>query len=474
MHVLHDDYFQGSEMCTAERWQQWLDDKGSALAAFPLPEEAVTRERSVSRVDDLVRSRHGVLGAVKRGARATFEITDWDFSPALVKHWEALGASDPNLWRQVLEALLASTRPERLRECIWLSVVSEWGRRRSPVTVENACAAWIERFRQVPCLSDTEDAIEVPANLLRLTQESADYRDCESFVASYIDVPENQPLLDALGVRRAPSDVRGMMAALRASVNGEHPARDAERWYRALSRYVQGSDFDEQLGSAFAEERIIVGEDGRLYSSGEIFIYPDEDAPGLPCLPAAVRDLALWHQLSIPDRPTIKNLLSQLKSLPTGEKLSEASLKQARRALKRAGAAALRVDDPHWLSLADTWDSLSEFQWSLLPGDNRTTKTHLFPSMREQVADFTMLDSPPEQSPPRLLDSLEWGIEQTGSVTASQPPWLSALALMLLRTIDPEQKEHSAAAMLRGARYATFETLHLTPRIKGSPRGPKD
>jgi hypothetical protein len=93
--------------------------------------------------------------------------------------------------------------------------------------------------------------------------------------------------------------------------------------------------------------------------------------------------------------------------------------------------------------------------------------------MRQQVADFTMLESPPENSPPRLLDSLEWAVEMTGAVGASQPPWLSALAEMLLRATDPERKGHDAAATLRAARYVTFETLHLIPQIDGSPAGPK-
>lgn len=472
-HMLHDDYFQSSEICTVERWQQWLDDKGSVVTSFPLPRAERRFLRSVSRLEDLVKARHGVLGNRRGNRRSKLEVTDWDFSPSLVEHWNALCESDPNLWRRVLEALLGSARPARLREHLWLSAVSEYGRRRSPVTIENACSAWVERFRQVPCLPDANDANEVPAKLLRLTQDNADYRDVESFVSERIDVPENQALLDALGVRRTPSDVDGMMAALRAGVNGEDPARDAERWYRALSRYVQTNGSNERITSAFTEERLIVGEDGRLYAAPEIFIYPDEDAPGLPCLPLSVRDLSLWHQLSIPDRPTIKNLLSQLRELPTAEKLPEASLKRARRALRRVGQAALRVDDPHWISLGDTWDSLAEFRWALLPDDNRTVRTQLFPPIREQVADFTMLESPPDDPPAHLLDQLEWVAETTGARTASPPPWLSALADMLARATEPEQKEHGAAVMLRGARYVNFETLYLTPQLTGSPAGPK-
>ena len=67
-----------------------------------------------------------------------------------------------------------------------------------------------------PCLPDTRNMIQVPADLLRRTPETEALIDVEPFVHGLLDRETTRPLLDLLGVRSTPSGPGRLLDRLRA------------------------------------------------------------------------------------------------------------------------------------------------------------------------------------------------------------------------------------------------------------------
>src|SRR5690606_36161570 len=110
----------------------------------------------------------GTVGG--RFSSNTYQIDDWNFESGHWTHWEQLANKKQDFWWRLL-CRFVNDPNHGWRRCLFAEVkqIAERGR-----GAGNACiaareipAAWIIRFRELPCLRDTRGKSRRPAELLR-------------------------------------------------------------------------------------------------------------------------------------------------------------------------------------------------------------------------------------------------------------------------------------------------------------------
>lgn len=482
--LLHGDYVASFKSCTREDWLRWVSTGRSGLQTMaPL----VLKRQSLYGRQQLTSE------AQERGARSAlyypyvtnqFVIEDWDFPADYWRYWEGLAKADPGIWAKLVGRILDQ------RDTYWsrainarLSQVATTGSTRS-VSSERLLTAWLLKLRAKPCLPDTRNMFQLPADLVRRTPETEALIDVEPFVNGLLDRETTRPLLDLLGVRSTPSGPGRLLDRLRALAKSDKaPAHEVEKWYRRLDQMLDGcSTVDAQnIRTAFKAEKLILAQDGTWATSSGVFLVGDEeDVPGAAVVRASVLDLSLWHRVAVADRPSADLALQWLGTLASGKALSADDARRVRTLLVRYPT---RIWDEcgHWLNLLGEWapiDTLvyglsmqSLFRWS-----------HLHDWVKRKTADLQRLSGEIVQALPfSTLPALSLLVEERfhqPSLLAGMEDhriWLTAFGNQLGRIEFSDATETERVRGLAEAIAATSwvqtPKLEVVPYLDGVPAG---
>ena len=482
--LLHADYVAGFNSCSRDDWLRWIGSGRSGLLTF-IP--FVQKRQSIYGRQQLTSE------AQTRGARGTlyypyvtnqFVIESWDFSADYWRHWEALSKADASIWTKIVGKILDQ------RDTYWsraagarLSQVATTGSTRS-VTSEPLLADWLLKLRAKPCLPDTRNMMQLPADLVRRTPETEALIDVEPFVHGLLDRETTSPLLDLLGVRSTPSSPGRLLDRLRALAKSDRaPVHEVEKWYRRLDQMLDGcSSADAQyIRNAFKTEKLILAHDGAWATSGGVFLTGDEeDVPGAAIMRASVLDLSLWHRIGIADRPSADLALQWLRTLASGKALSSDDARRVRTLLVRY-PTRIWEECAHWLNLVGEWAPAETLAYGLSM-QTLFRWSHLHEWVKRKTADFQRLSgetvqAPPFSALPALSDLVEERFNQPSLLAGMEDrhAWLTAFGTQLgrIELADPADTERVRALAEAIAATSWVQTLKLEviPYLDGVPAG---
>ena len=335
------------------------------------------------------------------------------------------------------------------------------------------------------CLPDTFRNYCFPNELLRFNLDTAPLERVDKFVHRDFDRPENQKLLDLLGVRSKPDNADALVGRIRAlSELDQPPIRELVNLYEALDRVMTRLDKPaiDQLQNVFATNKLIRSEGG-WEQSGGIFQGNDEDIPGVAVVIKNASSLPLWDRLGVRKQPTLEMAIEWLSQIESGTHLEGADRDRAR-VLSRRAPRMVWDRCEHWLNLSGVWTATNLFRWAYMGKES----LQLFPSVKLVTADFSRLSTedierPPFSELPRLDQALEYVVQsdRTSEDAVPSPEWLTELALCLMRvqlTSGGKSDDESDQAKLRRTAerlactsWKPLDTLQVVPFLDGEAAG---
>jgi hypothetical protein len=482
--LLHPDYVASFKSCTREDWLRWVASGRSGLLTFaPL----VQKSRRIYGRQQITTE------AQARGLRGTlyypyvtseFVIDDWDFGADYWKHWESQSKTDPRVWAKIAGRILEQ------RDSYWsrtssarLSQVATTGSTRS-LTSEPLLADWLLKLRDKPCLPDTHDVIQLPADLLRRTPETESLIDVEPFVHGLLDRETTRPLLDVLGVRSTPSGPGRLLDRLRALAKSDRaPPHEVEKWYRRLDQMLDScSTADAQnIKHAFKMEKLILSQDGTWVTSSGVFLAGDEeDVPGAAVIRTSVLDLSLWRRIDVADRPSADLALQWLGTLASGKTLSADDARRVRSLLVRY-PTRIWEECGYWMNLLGEWVPVDTLAYALSM-QTLFRWSHLHDWVKRKTADLQRLPAETVQAPPfsalsALSDLVEERFNQPSLLAGLEDrrAWLTAFGTQLGRVelADSAETERmrTLADAIAATSWVTVPKLEVIPYLNGVPAG---
>lgn len=482
--LLHGDYVASFKSCTREDWLRWVSSGRSGLQTMaPLVQK---RESFYGR-------QQLTAEAQARGARSAlyypyvtnqFVIEDWDFPADYWRHWEVLAKTDAGIWTKIVGKILDQ------RDTYWSRAVSArllqvatTGSTRS-ISSERLLTDWLLKLRAKPCLPDTRNMVQLPADLVRRTPETEALIDVEPFVHGLLDRETTRPLLDLLGVRSTPSGPGRLLDRLRALAKSDKaPAHEVEKWYRRLDQMLDGcSTADAQnIRTAFKTEKLILAQDGTWVTSGGVFLAGDEeDVPGAAVVRASVLDLSLWHRVGVADRPSADLALQWLGTLPSGKGLSADDARRVRTLLVRY-PTRIWEECGHWLNLVGQWAPVETLAYGLSM-QTLFRWSHLHEWVKRKTADFQRLSgevvqAPPFSALPALSDLVEEHFNQPSLLAGMEDrrAWLTAFGNQLgrieLADAGETERVRALAEAIAATSWVQTPKLEVVPYLDGVPAG---
>lgn len=482
--LLHADYVANFKSCSREDWLRWIGSGRSGLLTFaPL----VQKSRHVYGRQQLTAE------AEARGARGAlyypyvtsqFVIEDWDFPADYWKHWEALSKTNPGIWAKAVGKILEQ------RDTYWsraasarLSQVATTGSTRS-VTSEPLRADWLLKLRTKPCLPDTRNMLQLPADLVRRTPETEALIDVEPFVHALLDRETTRALLDLLGVRNTPSGPGRLLDRLRTLAKSDKaPTHEVEKWYRRLDQMLDGcSTADAQnIRNAFKTEKLILAQDGTWVTSSGVFLSGDEeDVPGAAIIRTPVLDLSLWPRIGVADRPSADLALQWLGTLASEKALSADDARRVRTLLARY-PTRIWEECGHWVNLLGEWMPVDTLAHALSM-QSLFTYAHLHDWVKRKTADFRQLSADivhgaPFSSLTVLSNLVEERFNQSSLFAGLEDrrAWLTAFGLQLgrIELTDPAETERvrALAEAITATGWVQAPKLEVIPYLDGVPAG---
>ncbi|MBY3260300.1 ATPase [Rhizobium laguerreae] len=482
--LLHGDYVASFKSCTREDWLRWVSSGRSGLQTMaPLAQKRTSlygRQRAVAEAQERGQRQALYYAYVTE----SFVLDDWDFPADYWQHWEALSKADPGIWAKVAGKILEQ------RDAYWsrassvrLSQVATTGSTRS-VSSEPLLADWLLKLRVKPCLPDTRNMIQLPADLVRRTPETEALIDVEPFLHGLLDRETTRPLLDLLGVRSTPSGPGRLLDRLRALAKADRaPAHEIEKWYRRLDQMLDGcSSVDAQnIRNAFKTEKLILAQDGTWATVSGVFLAGDEeDVPGAAVVRASVLDLSIWHRIGVADRPSADLALQWLRTLASGRALSADDARRVRTLLVRY---PIRIWEEcgHWLNLVGEWAPVETLSYGLSM-QTLFRWSHLHEWVKRKTADFQRLPSetlqaPPFSALPALSDLVEEKFNQPSLLGGLEDrrAWLSAFGTQLgrIELVDPTDTDRvrALAEAIAATGWVQTPKLEVIPYLDGVPAG---
>lgn len=483
--LLHSDYQESFTSCTEVEWNAWVRSGRSGLLQM-LPLKS-SEKRVFGR--DQIQSEIQKRGAGPfRGfpyVTHDFVIQDWDFEDRHWKHWNNLAKSGPELWCRLTELLFIES--ERLVEEYSNSSilqVATTGSRQRLYLSPDPLPSWILRLRKLPCLRDTRGNARRPDELLRRTPATEPLLDVELFIDKRFDIERYTPLLDLLGVGTAPTGPAKILASLRSlATSSTPPVSEVEKWYSRLDilfDHCSTEDADE-IRNAFANERLILTENGIWETSAGVFLNAEEhDAPGAEIIRSSVHNLMLWTKVGVAERPSLELAINWLRTLPSGKPLTK---EEVRRVQNLLASHPIRVwgECEHWMNLNAEWVPVDDLSY-YVSMQSLVKYSHLFPNIKKRTADFQKLNAETVNAPPfnrlvRLAEVIEKQFHKTNlqSGQSKAKPWLTQLGLDISR-IKLEDKDEQVRIRELGKRLAETKwkiekKIQVMPYIEGVPAG---
>jgi len=497
--IVYEDYFisdlygQANDSCSAEEWQSWIASTKPGLKLLPHLER---RETQFRHSKDLVRhiSMHYSTSFdlalfpfrwERLYPAQRYTLVDHAFPDSVLEHWTDQAGSDTalaSLARIILEASIDDWCAESL---IQVYQTNTNGLKETLVEGHSIKASWLHHFQSSRCIPDTRGDLCRPGELLRRSEQTEPLIGIERFIDKRLDIPQNNQILDVLGVSAALPGPHLLLSLLRTLSALETPhLSEAVRLYEQLDKIYQlSAESDKNLIiKDFNEHKLILTEQGTWSLPGNIFISGDGlEVAGISTVIASTSSLSLWRQLGIKERPNAEAAIEYVESLEIGAEL-DSDTQRLVCILFRRFAGPLISGPAVWLNL----------EGKLTPTKNLTYGCSsslfdiscLFDSTLAVTADFRFLDSLEIASAMDLcgLRSLErftrFELESHGRLLSSdirEPSWLSAFALCL-KLIERDGHADSFKSLTgREIAYPTRicfrEDLRLIPTIDRKPIG---
>lgn len=482
--LLHPDYVKNFRSCSREDWLRWVSSGRSGLQTFASPIQKRTSVYGRKQITAVAQTRG--IGYLLYFPYVTdsFVVDDWDFPTDYWDYWEGASKTDPRIWAKVAARIVAQ------RDAYWsrastarLLQVATTGSTRS-LTGELVLAQWLMKLRGKPCLPDTRDAIQFPADLLRRTPETESLMDVEPFVHGLLDRETTRPLLDLLGVRSTPSGPGRLLDRLRALAKSDKaPAHEVEKWYRRLDQMFDGASTPDaqSIKDAFKAEKLILAHDGTWVTSSGVFLAGDEeDVPGAAVIRPSVLDLSLWRRIGVAERPSADLALQWLGTLTSGKALSPDDARRVRTLMSRY-PTRIWEECGHWVNLSGEWVESDALAYGLSM-QSLFTYGHLHDWVKRKTADFRQLSADMVRNPPfSSLQALSDLVEER----FNQPPlfpgledrraWLTAFGTQLARIelTDPAETERvrTVAVAIATTSWVSAPRLEVIPYLDSVPAG---
>lgn len=482
-HALHSSYGSAFQSCSAAEWKQWVEGSRSGLLRFvPL----IQFNRQIHRqsvLKQFLAERGSDIEPYFPYVTHNFVIEDWDFAPEHWQHWKSLAAEDENFWGRLVSRILRQTTTYWQHALVAKAFQIATTGSRQQVGPTVLPPAWVMALRGLPCLQDTWGTFRDPADLLRRTPETEALLDIEPFVRAEVDNETSRPLLVSLGVRDTPTGSERLLERLKALATvGNPPFYEVQKWCHRIDSVAPKCSTEEleKLKDEFHSQRLIFTTENTWATASEVFLNPGDEAPGAHIIHEQLKNLTLWQRIGVEERPTVDLAIAWLHSLPRSSRLPADDAKRVRDLLSRY---PIRIWEECgcWLNLEGEWTPVETLHYQVSMQALVATR-HLFPPVRQQIADLQRLPYELVNQPPfcHLLSLACAIVEQVevNLITASDPqhvPWLTALGKGLARiTYDDANK--TARIQELGRRLAkthrvTVSPLETTPYINGTPAG---
>jgi hypothetical protein len=462
----------------------WLDSPKSRLRRFPAPERVDEHFYSSTTVRSLVGARGGTKPDLGNCRYWIFRDARWN--EGLVKHWDSLAKGDDETWARVAEAWCEAWRPEDV-ELATSRMLRQWGGYVPKKCSENLVSTWLHRLRDERCLFEEKSGRpEFPSALMRLTQATRNLQQVERFVHSRIDRAEASDLLDLLGVRSEPDNADKLLTRLKQlAQSGQPPLTALLDLYRAIDGTIERLNEHERevVRQSFAEQRLILGQDGAWHDVHGVFQSNDDGIPGAAVVHVELRSLSLWDRVGVGRVPSLEKALEWLEELPEEKSLPEADLRRLKASLPRLAVEAWH-EIGKWLTIGGEWVPVGSLRYYVGErGEDGQPRTKLFPAFSRLTADFSML--PSEQLEGLRADLTSWDEAVTYEVADKHgaelplPQWISDVASCVLRAERPVTyrdetlwaRGQDVAAKMREFRFIHAKEIAVAPYIGGTQAG---
>jgi hypothetical protein len=480
-HALDDVYLTSPSSCTEDEWWTWIASEKSRVQGFVPLESQRTWVWGREKVRAFLRERGAAADPQFRYVTHQFFIEDWDFDEDHWTFWTGAARGDAMFWGRLFTRFLNGKQRQ------WLSATSARVLQQATsgtlasITSEPLVPMWIDRFRSLPCLPDTWGKVRLPHELLRRTPATESLLDIEPFVGGELDVEATRPLLKLLGVRETPTSAAALLDRLRAlSRSPVLRVSDIEKLYRRLDSLLAHAPTSEvdQARQAFASENLIFTETEEWGSSSAVFLSSDEDdVPGAAVVHRSFRDLSLWHRIDVAPRPSVELAVEWLKNLDHA-KLDSDELRRARLLLQRH-PNRIWEGCRRWLTIDGEWVPVDSLRYALTMQSLVPWK-HLFPHVRQTVADFQklpmdVLQHPPFATLPTLGESIAESECTSDAISRSRKEWISSLGEVLARLqvddADDCERLRGLGRRLSRTEQVIVRQIESTPTINGVPVG---
>ena len=483
-HLLHSGYYKDFKSCSRDDWINWISSKHTGLSTF-VP---------IKQIEETVFDRDEIKHEIStRGFKYVpsfpylshnFRIADWDFDKALWKHWNTLAKENDGIWVQIVKCIFSQNTS------FWSETVNAKVFQKSshgnekPIACNPLRSAWISKLRKLPCIPDTHGFYRKPTEIFRRTPKTESLVDVEPFIDFRYDNELTRPLLIRLGVCDTPTGPDRLLDRLRALSKADNPpVNEVDKWYRRLDQMFESCSTGDRakIKHVFNDEKIILTESGNWSKLSGVFLFSDEeDVPGAEIIRSSVKELKIWRQIGVNERPTADLVIKWLKELPTGQMLSKDDLPRVRKILPRH---AFRIwnECGHWLNLVGEWTPVEDIEYGITM-QSRIKWSHLHEWVKQNTADFRNLTGELLQVSPfsefsTLANQIENRFHQDPSFIGSpeRKVWLNRFGEDICRIVlddeDNTSRIRSLAADIAETVWQKTSGLKTIPYIDGIPAG---
>lgn len=476
LRLLHRDYSTFTA-CSREEWLRWIKSGHAGIRTFS---PVVKSDVKVSGKDKIEEK------AKERGIHAEFSYpfkieqfiwTDHDFDEAHWNHWKRLAANDEQVWFKIVKRILDSPTSYKNR----IEIRQATTRRTERIPLKSIIPpAWAMQLQEYRCLPDTQGALHKP-NELR-TRATENLVDGELFVDKDLDNENTRPLLELLGVRKAPIDPNSCLNLLRKLTGSkEPPIREIEEIYKILDQMLDTVDAKQHIVRAFHQENLVLDKDRRWRTaSAELYIHPDESYPGALTIHHSISDLKMWGKMGMVDKPTADLAIKWIKSLQPNPLSAE--VRRIKKLLKKYPTRIWK-ECGHWLNLDEEWTPVKNLKYALTMHP-LVPYQHLYSEIRRATADLRQLPSDisiglPFSRLPLLATKIEDRLDRNQDTVGNpvEKEWLRVIGAGLQRLKlksaggEGEERIRSLAKRLTMSKWHEVETPRAVPYVDGRKAG---
>lgn len=476
LRLLHRDYSKFTA-CSRKEWMDWIESGHAGIRTFS----------KLEKNDEQVYGKHEIEQmALDRGIRANFSYpfkteqftwVDHNFDEAHWRHWERLAADDGRVWFKIVKRMLAS--PAAYKNRIEICQKSTT-RKTEPVSVEKAIPpAWAMRLRKYRCLPDARGELRKPSELW--TRAAENLGGGELFVDKDLDNENTRPLLELLGVRKAPTDPDSYLNRLRKlSESKDPPIPEAKEMYKSLDQMLALPETEQHIMQAFHRESLVLDKDlnWRMVSA-EIYLHQDESDPDALAIHPLISGLKMWGKMGMVDRPTADLAIEWVKSLQPRQ-FSTEEVQRIKKLLKKY-PVRIWNECNHWLNLEGEWTPVKNLKYALTM-HSLVPYRHLFAEIKRETAYLQQLPKEISENLPfsnlsRLDTKVEDRLDSDHVIVGKsvEKEWLrtigAGLQLVNLDSAEDAEHIHSLAKHLAASKWQEVEQPLVVPYIDGRRAG---